>query len=66
MGIASSRSRTILTAYENLPTRFGVVAWGHRLVSDCLDEQTFIAFYENNIDHGPESNAHPPNPGCPP
>ena len=60
------RYRTIITAYANLPTRFGVVSWGHRLLSECLDLDTFNKFYERNFDHAPESNANPPNPTCPP
>ena len=60
------RHRTIITAYDDLPTRFGVVSWGHRLLSDCLDLDAFNAFYEQNFDHAPESNGNPPNPNCPP
>jgi hypothetical protein len=64
--IASKRSRTVVAAYADLPARFGVVSWGHRLVSDCLDEQAFTAFYAKNFDHAPESNANPPSTSCPP
>jgi hypothetical protein len=64
--ISSKRSRTIVAAYPELPARFGVVAWGHRLVSDCFDEQAFVSFYVKNFDHAPESNANAPNPTCPP
>jgi|GEM_PF-975098 len=60
-----NRHRTIITTYAALPTRFAVVSWGHRLLSDCFDLATFDAFYERNFDHGPESNANPPNPTCP-
>jgi hypothetical protein len=61
-----NRHRTIITAYAVLPTRFAVVSWGHRLLSDCFDLATFDAFFERNFDHGPESNANPPNTTCPP
>jgi hypothetical protein len=64
--INSTRYRTIVTAYAALPTRFAVVSWGHRLLSDCLDEATYLEFYNQNFAHAPESNANPPNPGCPP
>lgn len=64
--IASTRSRTIVAAYADLPKRFGVVSWGHRLVSECFDEQAFKEFLAKNFDHAPESNANPPNPSCPP
>lgn len=60
------RHRTIITSYAALPTRFAVVSWGHRLLSACFDLATFDAFYERNFDRGPESNANPPNPSCPP
>lgn len=60
------RYRTIITAYADLPTRFGVVSWGHRLLSPCLDLEAYDEFYNRNFDHAPESNANPPNPSCPP
>src|SRR5262245_31414021 len=37
--------RTVLTGYADLPKKFGVVAWGHRLVSDCMDENAARDFY---------------------
>lgn len=64
--MASTRSRTIVTSYAALPKRFGVVSWGHRMVSECMDEQAFKDFLAKNFDRGPESNANPPNPSCPP
>jgi hypothetical protein len=52
----------VLTPYELLPKRFGVVSWGHRLVSDCLDIDALRAFYDANVDNGGESNpANPPS-----
>lgn len=61
-----TRPRTIVTAYADLPTRFGVVSWGHRLLSECFDEAALLAFYARNFDHAPESLDTPPNPNCPP
>jgi hypothetical protein len=63
--LIKNRWLTIVAEYTDLPTRFGVVSWGHRLISDCYDEQAFIKFYTNNVNHAPESNGNPPNPGCP-
>lgn len=64
--LAGSRSFTLLTAYADLPGRFAVVSWGHRLVTDCVDERAFTQFYDNNVNHAPESSTGEPNPGCPP
>lgn len=64
--LASERERTVLAEYTSLPKRFAIVSWGHRLVSDCLDERAFAEFYAKNFDHGPESSAMHPNPSCPP
>ncbi|HTU60207.1 MAG TPA: DUF3105 domain-containing protein, partial [Polyangiales bacterium] len=55
--LAAARERTVLAEYAALPKRFAVVSWGHRLVSDCLDERALSDFYAKNFDHGPESNA---------
>lgn len=62
----STHTRTVLAAYDKLPARFAVTSWGHRLVSECLDEQALAAFYTAHFDRGPESNSNPPNPSCPP
>jgi hypothetical protein len=41
-----------------------VVAWGHRLVSSCLDEEAMAAFYMAHFDRAPESVAGGPPSGC--
>ena len=66
VSFANARMRTVVTAYYKLPTRFAVVAWEHRLVSECLDEQAFGQFYDAHVNRAPESNNMPPNPSCPP
>ena len=64
--LVAKRGHAVLTAYPALPMRFGVVSWGHRLVSECMDEMAFDAFHVRNAEHGPESNMSAPNPMCPP
>lgn len=59
------RRLALLTEYDALPTRFGVVAWGHRLLTDTLDLRAFQAFYDAHVDHGPESIDGPPPSSCP-
>jgi hypothetical protein len=54
--------RTLLTEYPALPKRFGVVAWGHRLVSDCLDVDADQQFYAKHFNLAPESI--PDDPKC--
>jgi hypothetical protein len=56
---------TLLTEYDALPTRFGVVSWGHRLLSDALDLRAFEAFYTAHVDQAPESIDSPPPSSCP-
>jgi hypothetical protein len=52
----------IVTPYASLPTRFGAVAWGHRLLSDCFDRSAFERFYADHRDRGLESiSAQPPS-----
>jgi hypothetical protein len=62
--IVNARERTILTSYPAMPTRFAVVAWGHRIKSDCLDPAAFEAFYTEHVDHGPESITSGPPAEC--
>jgi hypothetical protein len=62
--LAKRNPRTILTPYAALPTRFGVVAWGRRLLSDCLDVTAFQAFYDARFDKAPESIGSGPPTSC--
>jgi hypothetical protein len=55
---------TVLTAYSALPKRFAVVAWEHRLVSDCLDMTAVSRFYAALVGHGPEAVTSDPDPVC--
>jgi hypothetical protein len=55
-------ARTLLTPYSELPARFAATAWGHRLVSDCLDMAAFTQFYQAAFNQGPESvGGNPPS-----
>jgi hypothetical protein len=63
--LAKQNARTLLTEYPDLPTRFAVVAWGYRLLSDCVDVRAFQAFYDAHFDRGPESIASNPPSSCP-
>src|SRR5690349_9905936 len=39
--MAEGRPFALVMPYAKLPTRFGVVAWGFRLLSDCFDQPAF-------------------------
>lgn len=62
--VASPRPFALVMPYAALPGRFAAVAWGHRLVSECYDEEAFQAFYEAHVNHAPESSTSPPPGGC--
>ena len=47
--------RTLLTVYTEMEPGFAAVAWGHHLLSTCLDLDAFRAFYQAHYDQGPES-----------
>lgn len=54
--------RALLTEYEDLPTKYAVVAWGVRLLSNCFDRGVFEDFYALHVGRGPESvTAGPPD-----
>jgi hypothetical protein len=64
--LVTAHDRTVLTEYDALPGRFAVVAWGHRLVTSCVDPVAFAKFYTENFDHGSESESDQPDDSCPP
>lgn len=63
--IVRTRPLTIVTPYAALPTRFGIVAWGYRLLSDCFDREAFESFYFAHRDQAPESVSAEPPAACP-
>ncbi len=62
--IARANMRTLLTPYPDLPSRFALVSWGHRIVSDCVDDEAFQAFYDEHWNRGLESIGADPPAGC--
>lgn len=54
--------RTLSTQYSALPKTFAVVAWGYRLVSDCVDLNAATDFYDAHFNQGLEDIAS--NPSC--
>ncbi|MFM2416096.1 MAG: hypothetical protein RL385_819 [Pseudomonadota bacterium] len=67
VAFAEGHPMALATPYAALPSRFAVVAWGVRLVSDCFDQSAFEAFYAAHVDHAPESvSSGPPSAICPP
>jgi hypothetical protein len=63
--LAKANDHTLLTEYPELPTRFALVAWAHRLLSNCVDVPAFQAFYDANLNRGPEAIASNPGSSCP-
>lgn len=63
--LVDGRTQALLTAYDQLPGRFAVVAWGHRLVMSCLDTKAMLAFYAAHVAQAPESITSDPPSGCP-
>ena len=61
----TSHPRTLLTAYPYMTTRFAILSWGRRLLSDCLDPSVVEQFYEDHVDRAPESIESGPPSGCP-
>lgn len=62
--LVNARAFTLLTSYDELPTRFAVISWGFRLLSDCLDRAAFEAFYDTHVNRAPESLDAPPPAAC--
>lgn len=55
---------SLLTPYSLMDSRFAAVAWGVRLVTDCLDMEAMGAFYDAHADQGPESTSSMPPTDC--
>jgi hypothetical protein len=62
--LAKGRPFALVTPDARLPTRFAAVAWGIRLLSECLDGDAFIEFYDKHVDQAGESTTSPPPGGC--
>lgn len=62
--IAKGRPFALVTPDARLPKRFAAVAWGVRLVSDCLDREAFERFYDKHVDRAGESSSSGPPGGC--
>jgi hypothetical protein len=62
--LARGRAFALVTPNARLPTRFAAVAWGVRLLSECLDRDAFAEFYEQHVDQAGESTTAPPPGGC--
>ena len=60
--LSDGRSFAIVTQYSKLRTRFAVVAWGRRILTDCYDEELFTDFYDEYQHKGPEASPDPPLP----
>ena len=48
------KHQIVMTPDPSLPKRWGAVAWGHSLTTDCFAPEAFRAFYDANVGHGSE------------
>jgi hypothetical protein len=62
---ATGKSQVLVSPYSRMSARFAAIAWGHRLLSSCLDMNAVAAFTAAHIDRAPESIASGPPSGCP-
>lgn len=62
--LAPSRPFLLVSPYAELPTRFAVVAWGVRLLTDTLDPDAFARFYDAHAGEAPEHTSAPPPSSC--
>jgi hypothetical protein len=55
---------TVLTTYPLLTKKFAIVAWGHRIVSECFDMAAFKTFYDSYVNMAPEQLDVNPTKEC--
>jgi hypothetical protein len=48
-GFVAGNGQALMTPYADLPGAFAVVAWGWRLVLDCIDVAAVKAFYDAHV-----------------
>lgn len=56
--------RIILTPYADMDWNFGIVAWQHRLLTNCLDLDAMQAFFDDHVGQAPENLIDPPTASC--
>jgi hypothetical protein len=56
--------RALVTPYDEMEAKFAAVAWSVRLVADCLDVESFRAFFEAHVGQGPEDVTSAPAMEC--
>jgi hypothetical protein len=55
---------SLLAPYADMDGSFAIVAWRHRLETDCLDMDAFTTFYDTHVDQAPESTQSMPPAAC--
>lgn len=61
---ADDHERIIVTPYPELPVPFAAVAWGHRLLMDCLSLDAVGRFYDEHFNRAPEDVRGGAPAGC--
>jgi hypothetical protein len=46
--------KTIVTPYPNMNAKFAMIAWEHRLLTDCVEPAVFDDFFERYYNQAPE------------
>ena len=54
----------IVTPYSEMERSFAAVAWNYRTTTDCLDVDSWQAFYDYFADNAPESVTSMPSASC--
>jgi hypothetical protein len=56
--------RAVMAPYAEMDSRFAVLSWGVRMLTECVDTAALQAFYDANVGHAPENITQDPA-GCP-
>ena len=56
--------QAVLTPYSLMDSRFAVVAWDWRMLTDCVDATAFEAFFQAHVGQAPESDTADPPSDC--
>lgn len=63
--VQSLGNRGVLTPYSDMDWTYAAVAWGHRLLANCLDMTALQQFYTDHVNQAPEQELADPPSSCP-
>ena len=63
--LADEKGVFVLVApYADMDSPYAAISWGFRMLTGCVDDEAFRAFYDEHVDQAPESLPQDPGSAC--